>query len=273
MQRTLVALLLLLLLLVGLETRALADWDQGVAAEGKYYALIIGNDEYEYMPNLKTAVHDARALAAVLTKRYTFKKDAVTLLINATRKEILRTLSELRRTLGSEDRLLLYFAGHDNFDPATDETFWQPADAEPDKAFTWISNTEIERFLRGVAAKHVLIISSTHHMWEFPGPSPTIESDNEGTALHRSDTLKSRKVILAQWAGMLPDDLLETQSVFGQAFIKILRENTQPYLTTSQLFDRTVKSLPGSNHGPELRIIPDTGDEGGDFIFVLRSGL
>ena len=48
--------------------------------KGKNYALLIGNNEYEHLDNLRTAVNDATTLARVLTDHYDFDKDAITLL-------------------------------------------------------------------------------------------------------------------------------------------------------------------------------------------------
>ena len=54
---------------------------------GDYYALIIGNNDYEYLPNLKTAINDSRVISEILKSKYKFKE--VIQLENANRKEIL----------------------------------------------------------------------------------------------------------------------------------------------------------------------------------------
>ena len=51
---------------------------------GRYHALVIGNNDYEHLPKLKTAVADATATAALLRTKYGFK---VTLLLNAKRRQ------------------------------------------------------------------------------------------------------------------------------------------------------------------------------------------
>ena len=103
-------------LLAGISRLAYAGIDDGairIAAadrpdtQGKNYALIIGNNEYDNLPTLKTAVNDATAIADVLQERYTFEQGAIKLLINATRREILKALSGFRKTLTSRDQLML----------------------------------------------------------------------------------------------------------------------------------------------------------------------
>ena len=59
----------------------------GVAASNqpnvsaRNFALIIGNDTYDHLPDLKTAVAVATAVAEVLTRRYAFDRDRVKLLL------------------------------------------------------------------------------------------------------------------------------------------------------------------------------------------------
>ncbi len=52
---------------------------------GRYHALVIGNNDYQHLRNLATAVGDADAVATLLEEKYGFQ---VTKLINATRRDI-----------------------------------------------------------------------------------------------------------------------------------------------------------------------------------------
>lgn len=89
MARLLTAIVFLLLLAVG------PSWSQTEEIHfGKYHALVIGNNEYTHIDKLKTAVTDAEAIAKTLTDEYGY---SVTLLINATRSSILKTLSQYRK--------------------------------------------------------------------------------------------------------------------------------------------------------------------------------
>jgi hypothetical protein len=97
---------------------------------GSYYALVIGIDQYRTpLPNLKTAVNDAKAVAQILSRRYGFQ---VELLLDgdATRSNILNAMSRYRRALRANDNLLIYYAGHGESDPDADKAYWLPADAE-----------------------------------------------------------------------------------------------------------------------------------------------
>ncbi len=76
---------------------------------GRYHALVIGNNDYQHLRNLTTAVGDAEAVAKLLEKKYGFQ---VTKLTNATRRDITGALNRLRQTLTERDNLLIYYAGH-----------------------------------------------------------------------------------------------------------------------------------------------------------------
>ena len=94
---------------------------------GPYHALIIGIDDYQYLPPLTTAVNDALAVAEVLRERYDF---TATVLLDPDRSEILRALERLRLVLTEGDNLLIYYAGRAIVDIEAETSYWQPADAE-----------------------------------------------------------------------------------------------------------------------------------------------
>src|SRR4051812_15913579 len=67
-----------------------------------YYALVIGNDDYAFLPKLGTAARDARAVERVLRELYGFQ---TRLFVNATRSQIVAALSDYRRELGADASL------------------------------------------------------------------------------------------------------------------------------------------------------------------------
>ena len=85
---------------------------------GDYYALVIGNNDYQDLTNLRSAVNDAKVVSTVLEVDYGFN---VQLLENASRKEILQSLKHLRQSVSAKDNVLIYYAGHGYLDEAADE--------------------------------------------------------------------------------------------------------------------------------------------------------
>jgi len=125
---------------------------------GKYYALVIGNNNYKYVPKLKTAINDADAVAKLLRDRYGF---TTKVLHDATRDDILTALNEYRRTLPVNSSLVIYYAGHGYKDPDTNEAYWLPVDAEKDNNQDWISADDIAADAHAIPSMHLLIVSDS----------------------------------------------------------------------------------------------------------------
>ena len=73
---------------------------------GKYHALVIGNNDYERLPKLQTAINDAKAVASVLRDLYDFR---IKIILNGKRYDIISTLDKLRSELTPKDNLLIYW--------------------------------------------------------------------------------------------------------------------------------------------------------------------
>ena len=112
------------------------------AANGRYYALVIGINHYARLPALFTAVNDAESVASVLQSRYGFESRPL-LDAAATRANIVDAVSSYRRNLGANDNLLIYYAGHGNFDKDAGRAYWLPVDASPDSPSNWISADDL----------------------------------------------------------------------------------------------------------------------------------
>ncbi|MBM3489698.1 MAG: caspase family protein [Alphaproteobacteria bacterium] len=146
----------LLALLLGLSPGRAAQED--ALAFGPFHALVIGNNDYQHLSKLKTAVADAEATARLLGERYGFK---VKLLTNATREQILGELNRLRAELTAEDNLLIYYAGHGTIDRQTNTGFWVPVDSAEDDDLKWIATEDLSRRVKAMAAKHVLVVADS----------------------------------------------------------------------------------------------------------------
>jgi len=60
-------------------------------------------------------------------------------------------------------------------------------------------------------------------------------------------------------------------SVFAYYFIKALNENNDNYLDASRLFERIkIPIVNNSDQSPKFQPVKNTGDEGGQFIFILK---
>ena len=81
---------------------------------------------------MSNASKDAKDVKNVLTTRYTFEPANIFEVYNeeATSKNILAKLTEVRQKLSSNDNLLIYFSGHGYYNAEIEEGFWIPVDAK-----------------------------------------------------------------------------------------------------------------------------------------------
>jgi ankyrin repeat protein len=233
---------------------------------GKYSALVIGNNNYKYLPQLKTAQNDAREVAETLESQYGFK---VKLLLDADRSEILLALSNLRWNLNNRDNLLIYYAGHGWLDEEADEGYWLPVNAQKDNMIAWISNSSITASLRALKAKHVLIVADSCYSGKL-ARGIHIVNKTPGY-LSRLSRKRARCVISS--GGL--DPVIDSggdglHSVFATAFLNALKENND-ILDGAQLFNKLRRPVMlSSDQIPEYSDIRKAGHEGGEFLFVRK---
>jgi uncharacterized caspase-like protein len=138
--------------------------------------LIIGINDYKDpdIPDLETAVSDAKAMAGILENKYGFK---VKLLLDteATKEAIYRSLRRLAASTKPNDSVLIYFAGHGDLDRTYNDGWWIPADAVGGNPITYFDNAQVQKAIRNMKARHVLLISdscySGNAFWKSPKSS------------------------------------------------------------------------------------------------------
>ena len=161
---------------------------------GRYHALVIGVNEYQYLPKLETAVNDASAVHDLLRREYGFDS---TLLLNPTRYELVRALDRLRATLEPRDNLLIYYAGHGNLDKETDNGYWLPMDAETDSQANWVAVHTITSTVKAMSAKHVLVVSDSCYSGTLTREAPVLLAVGaaRGAELQRISARRARKAL------------------------------------------------------------------------------
>ncbi|MCZ6643829.1 MAG: caspase family protein, partial [Gammaproteobacteria bacterium] len=127
---------------------------------GTSYALIVGNNNYQHLSNLRNAHNDAKAVHALLGDEYSFDSE---LLLDATRLDIYRAVHGKLEQLEPEDSLLIYYAGHGY--EAKNVSYWLPVETERDPDLydeQAISSSKINSWLKAMRAKHVMIIADSY---------------------------------------------------------------------------------------------------------------
>ena len=233
---------------------------------GAYHALIIAVEDYAD-PNvnkLDNPVRDATQLQKTLTTRYTFDPKNVTFLKNPAKKDVIATLSKLRSAVKENDNLLIFYAGHGYWDTDMEKGYWLPVDAERDLPTNWIANEDITGYIRAIKSKHTLLISDACFSG---GIFKTREAFASPRAVEEVYAMTSRKAITSGTLTVVPD-----KSVFIQYLVKKLEENKDKYLSEEQLFSQFKTAVINNSPGqvPQFGTILNTGDEGGNFIFIRK---
>ncbi len=229
---------------------------------GRYHALVIGNNDYDDFPRLRTATADARAMAELLTAEYGFD---VELMIDATRSDIVSSLHRYRQQLGESDNLLIYYAGHGWLDDDTGRGYWLPTDATAEDPSNWVSNGTISDLLKGNPAKHVLVVADTC----FSGAlTRGIRIPQRPDAYLRKLARKRARTALTSGGAEPVEDGLGEHSVFARAVMNALSAN-DGVLEAQSLFGQIRRPVMlGAHQTPEYGDIRLAGHEGGDFLFV-----
>ncbi len=254
------------LLAGGAETRAAID-DLDF---GRYHALVIGNNDYRTLPDLETAVNDAQATAELLREKYGFQ---VTLLVNATRDDIVRSVNKLRAELTEQDNLLVYYAGHGTLDRATGTGYWLPVDADEDDDLNWIANDSLTRRLKGMSARHVMVVADSCYSGTLVRAAQAVPATGREREawLRRLAERRSRTAIVSGGLEPVVDGGADGHSVFAGAFLRTLQENDD-ILDGNSLFRQVSRQVVvNADQTPQYSDIRRADHEGGAFLFVPKT--
>ncbi len=263
-----------------------ADWSidsrtvsEGSRDFGRYYALIIGNQDYERMEDLASPLSDAVQVAEILEKKYGF---TVQLIQNANDITILQAINNLSGLLDEDDNLLIYYAGHGSRRGRGEYEagYWLPvnADRPPDDTY-WVPTSQITDHLATIKAKRVLVLADSCYAGILSNEPGTSMVGSDANVLNHENIVRRRMPrrsrLLVSSGGDQP--VLDTSgtgnSVFANAFIAELEAN-DGVLTTPSLYvrlrDRVRRAAAEQDFSqvPELKVIKRAGHEVGDFFFV-----
>lgn len=247
---------------------------------GRYYAIVIGNQNYQSIESLATPKYDAARAARILADRYGF---TVQILDDANDITMLKTINDLNAVLKPEDNLLIYYAGHGARlqNGKTESGYWLPVNADaPPKDTFWVPNEQITGHLSRLPARRVLVVADSCYAGLLStDPSYLFLNDK---VRYSKDYIKfklpKRARLLLSSGGDKPvlDEGSGGNSVFARAFLDEL-ENNQGILSSPELFSRIRKRVEVAAQKnkfvqtPEFKSIKGAGHEVGDFFFVPRS--
>lgn len=236
-----------------------------------YHALLFAVQDYIHDDEVKDLVHpvrDARRLSDVLSSHFLFEPDTIRLVENPTRSEIFSALDEQANNVKKDDHLLIFFAGHGYWDEKLNQGYWLPSDCREGNRSSWISNGTIRDWVRGIRSKHTLLISDACFSG---GIFRTRKAFSTDKVLKQLYELPSRKAMTSGTLTEVPDE-----SVFLHYLTDRLSKNKGAWISAERLFNAIEEPVINNSpiaSMPQYGTIHDTGDEGGDFIFLRKGAL
>jgi len=247
---------------------------------GRFYALLIGVQQYELLDDLTSPANDVAGIAAILEERYGF---SVISLTNPDQVTLMRSINQLNERLGENDNLLIYFSGYGSRLASGNRQvgYWLPTNAEPSPNDTlWVPNDFVSRHLGRIDARRVLVLADSCFaglLGDDPGYVMIGEGNYTDEYIKWKMPKRSRLVISSGGDYPIVEDAERLNSVFARALLETLESNDQ-VLTAPELFLR-IRSLVRRAAGearlapdPELKALKDAGHEVGDFFFVPTRG-
>ena len=245
-------------------------------ALGNFYALVIGNVEYQHLGKLETSIRDAEAITILLSEKYGFE---VTLLRNANRYQILSALNEFREKLGEQDNLLIYYAGHGQVDSMGIAGHWLPVDAKADDPTSWISNAAVADILEVMHAQRIIVIADSLYSELLSRNS--LSSAEAGAADERLAWVRavadqrSRTALSSGGVAPEPDGASGRHSVFADALLEVLSQN-EGLIEGQRVHQEILTRVTGYSDDslrqmPKYAPIKYAGHEGGEFFLAPQS--
>ena len=244
---------------------------------GRYHAVVIGNNDYQYLTDLQNAQNDARSVHELLETEYGFRSK---LLMDASRLDMFQAIAELMELTGPDDLVLIYYAGHGY--RMGGQSYWLPVEvaSRQQAPGAGLSSEEIANWIKNIPARHVMIIADSCYSGagiETAGGFKYSAEDLEMMLpfLIRS---RSRTMLTSGGDGPVMDGGGEGEhSVFTRELLGLLKENKgvlhgeQMY---SYMMDRVKFTVEGDaiNQTPTFGSIERAGHESGQFVFMRKRG-
>lgn len=234
--------------------------------ESKYYALIIGIDNYSdpNLSNLDNPISDAKKLYNALISNYNFLSSNIELLEDAKRNDIVMALDHLEERVSPDDNVLIFYAGHGTWDEKANVGYWLPSDAQLNSTANWLRNSTLVDYLKTIDSKHTLLITDACFAGSiFKSRAGFAKQDRAYEVLY---DLPSRKAMTSGTLTEVPD-----RSSFTRYLVDRLIMNEETYLSSEQLYSSfRIAVINNSDAVPQYGEIRNVGDEGGDFIFIKK---
>jgi hypothetical protein len=248
-------------------TDAISD---AILIDRKDYALIIATDKYDNFDDLVNPIDDGKSIAKELKEKYGFETEIVE---NPTVEEVWEKLREYSsRKFKPQDQLLIFFAGHGQFDETFGEGFVVAKNSvrkDPSRN-SYISHNRLRGVVNNIPSEHIFLVMDVCYGGTFdPVVARTRGADDATKAemIARKLSLKTRKYLTSGGKEYVSDGIAGKHSPFAAKLLESLNTNggDDGILTISELLAEVEK----------LKLMPRFGSFGdekkeSDFIFIAK---
>ena len=247
---------------------------------GKYYALLIGNSEYNNWDNLISPVNDVKEIKKVLEKSYKFEK--IISVFNGSKKDILSAFKKLSQITTPNDYVLIYYSGHGEIE--AQQAYWVPKNGSKDWGNDdWIGINYIDIYIRDkIKAHHIaVLVDSCYVGGKFKGLNLLDNMTEEDSRIFAKQLVtdlnsRSRSVLSSGSTGPVSDTVAGTNhSRFALTFLNLLKEFEKSSIPVNlkNIAWNMDRYFAGTNQRPHYYHPPTWIDGGGDFIFIPKKNL
>ena len=240
------------------------------------WLLVIGIDKYSQLRSLANSVHDCKAVKEMLTEHYGFDRKYIMELYDgqATKESIIGKFEELARKVKANDNVLIYFAGHGEYNQILKRGYWMPVNASTQSTSQYLPITELRIFLGAIKSRTTLVISDACFSGTlFPGGVKSGSKETTQRSCKVGSRLVGRQAFISGGNETVLDGWmsLDQHSIFAHYLIDRLSKNTDKYLTVSSLYEQVKDKVSNKScQTPQCNAIKDTGDQGGEYLFVKQ---
>jgi tetratricopeptide (TPR) repeat protein len=245
---------------------------------GKSYALIFATNQYEYWNNLTNPIPDAEAVAKDLKDLYGYEIDLV---LNPTQNQTILKLKEyLRKKFQPNDQLLIFFAGHGQFDETFGEGYVVAKDSRLDDEAksSYLSYASLRTYINNIQCKHILLMMDVCFGGTFDPQlasknlrgndfnKPVKSNDDEIEAfINRKLQAKTRRYITSGGKEYVSDGTPGQHSPFVRKFLEALRSygGKDRIMTIAEILTFLETITPQPHHGEF-----GSNEPGSDFLLI-----
>lgn len=239
------------------------------------YALIFATDEYDHWGDLVNPVFDSRTIANELKNTYGFKVDVVE---NGTQAEVLKKIREYaEKKYKPLDQLLIFFAGHGNYDQTFGEGFVVTRESliNDEAKTTYLSHNRLRSIINNIPCEHIFLAMDVCFGGTFDAAlassrgidDEVYKEQNTAEFITRKLTYKTRRFLTSGGKTYVSDGIPGKHSPFAKNLIEALRGRggRDGILTLPEIYSYVEK----------LKIQPRFGEfgdnaPGSDFVFVAK---